>query len=282
MGPSYQRDLFMASAPRRPFCSDDLGSGLRIRGQAQALAHRYIQHNPPNVVAFLVFDFDRPGALIAAADAGLPEPTWVAENRDSRRGHLAYALTCPITKTAAARAAPMRYAAAVEQAYRDALRADSGYTNFITKTPGHTAWETRWGRAEGFTLEELAEYLPAGLPTLRKRREQASGLGRNVSLFEGLRAWSYRARKRFDYFEDWHRATHDRAEFLNGEFSCPLPASEVRATAKSVAKWVWANLGNGPEGAKFFARQKRKSDIAGSLRQAAAMDTAQRILEFRK
>lgn len=278
----YQRDLFLASAPRRPFCADDLGAGLRIRGQAQALEHRYIQHNPPHALAFLVFDFDRTGALVAAEDAGLPPPSWVAENRDTRRGHLAYALACPVITTDAARSAPMRYAAAVEQGYRDALQADSGYSNFITKTPGHQDWATRWGRGEAYTLEELAEYLPNGLPSLRKRREEASGLGRNVSLFEGLRRWAYRARKQFDDADEWHLATRARAKILNGDFAQPLPSSEVRATAKSVAKWVWTRLGHGPAGEAFIARQTRKSGIAATLRQSNAIDTAQRILEFRK
>lgn len=275
----YHRDLFLASAPRRPYCADDLGAGLRIRGKEQALSYRYIQHNPPNQLAFLVFDFDRPGALVAHQDAGLPAPSWCAENRETRRGHLAYALACPIITSSAARAAPLRFAAAVEQGYRDALRADEAYSGLITKTPGHDAWRTVWGRAEPFTLEELADYLPE-LPKVRKRREEASGLGRNVCLFETLRQWAYRARFRFDDFNDWHAATLAKAESLN-QFREPLPASEVRATAKSVAKWVWVRLGHGPAGQAFIARQAYKGRLSGIARQSAAMDTAQRILEFR-
>jgi hypothetical protein len=281
MAPNYQPDLFLASAPKRPYCSDDLGGGLIIRSQQDALERRYIQHNPPCHLAFLVFDFDRPGAFLAASDAGLPEPNWVAENKDSRRGHLAYALACPVITTDAARSAPLRYAAAVEQAYRDTLRADAGYTNFITKTPGHEAWSTRWGRAEPFTLEELTEYLPHGLPTVRKRCAEASGLGRNVSLFEALRAWSYRNRFKHDDAGQWRAACLSHARSLNN-FSNPLPDSEVRATAKSVAVWVWTRLGHGPAGQAFIKRQTHKSHIAASLRQSAAMDTCQKILEFRR
>ena len=276
----YQRDLFLARAPRRPYCADDLSAGLRIRGKEQALSFRYIQHNPPSQLAFLVFDFDHAGALVAHQDAGLPAPSWCAENRDTRRGHLAYALACPIITSSAARAAPLRYAAAVEQGYRDALRADEAYTGLITKTPGHEAWRTVWGRAEPFTLEELADYLPHGLPKVRKRREEASGLGRNVCLFESLRTWAYRARFRFDDFNAWQAATHDKAVSLN-QFAAPLPASEVKATAKSVAKWVWVRLGHGPAGRAFIERQTRKSGLAATARQSRAMDTAQRILEFR-
>lgn len=276
----YQPDLFKSSAPRRPYCADDLGAGLRIRPIEAAFRHRYIQHNPPGQLAFLVFDFDHPGALVAHQDAGLPAPSWCAENRETRRGHLAYALACPIITSSAARAAPLRFAAAVEQGYRDALRADEAYSGLITKTPGHEAWRTVWGRAEPFTLEELADYLPHGLPKVRKRREEASGLGRNVCLFENLRQWAYRARFRFDDYPEWHEATRLKAEDLN-QFASPLPASEVKATAKSVAKWVWQRLGHGPAGQAFIARQSRKGQLSGIARQSAAMDTAQRILEFR-
>lgn len=279
MSAHYQPSLFLASAPRRPYCADDLGAGLRIRGQQEAVQRRYIQHNPPSHLAFLVFDFDRAGALVAAEEAGLPEPNWVAENRDSRRGHLAYALACPVITTDAARAAPLRYAAAVQQAYTDALRADAGYTNFITKTPGHEAWSTRWGRGEAYTLEELADYLPHGLPTVRKKRAEASGLGRNVCLFESLRAWAYRHRFRHNDADQWHASTLAQARALN-TYATPLPDSEVRATAKSVARWVWTRLGHGPAGQAFIARQTRKSGLAANARQSKAMDMAQKILEF--
>lgn len=275
----YQPSLFLASAPRRPYCADDLGSGLRIRGQNEAVQRRYIQHNPPSHLAFLVFDFDRAGALVAAAEAGLPDPNWVAENRDNRRGHLAYALACPVITTDAARAAPLRYAAAVQQAYTDALRADAGYSNFITKTPGHEAWSTRWGRAEAYTLEELADYLPNGLPKVKTKRAEATALLRNVSLFESLRQWAYKNRFHHSDFDVWHAATVAQARALN-EFAEPLPDSEVRATAKSVARWVWTRLGHGPAGQAFIDRQANKGRLSGVARQSKAMDTAQKILEF--
>lgn len=281
MTTTYQRDLFLASAPKRPYCADDLQEGLTIRGQQAAIERRYIQHNPPHALAFLVFDYDRPGALFAAEDANLPEPNWVTENRDTRRGHIAYALACPVITTDAARASPLRYAAAVEQGYRDTLRADAGYTNFLTKTPSHEAWATKWGRVDAYTLEDLAEYLPHGLPDVRKRRAEASGLGRNVSLFEAVRAWAYRSRFKFDDANEWHEATMLQAIAFNN-FANPLPLNEVKATAKSVSKWVWTRLGHGPAGQRFIERQTRKGQLSGVARQSKAMDTSQRILEFRK
>jgi Replicase family/Primase C terminal 1 (PriCT-1) len=263
MSSNYQPDLFLSSVPKRPYCSDELGEGLKIRSREAALRHRYMQHNPPHQLAFLVFDFDRAGAMVAANDCGLPEPSWVTENRETRRGHLAYALACPVITSDAARAAPLRYAASVEQGYRDALRADPGYAGLITKTPDHEAWATRWGRGP-YTLEELADYLPT-LPTVRAKRAEASGLGRNVSLFEGLRKWAYRARVRFDDADEWHEAVRCHALGINGGFSNPLPANEVKATAKSVAGWVWQRF----NAAKFSEIQGARARLrAGHARMA--------------
>lgn len=278
MQSTYQPTLFLASAPRRPYCTDELGDRLRIRSQAEALGHRYIQHNPPAALAFLVFDFDRHGALVAAGDAGLPEPSWVAENPATRRGHLAYALACPVITSDAARAAPLRYAASVEQGYRDALRADAGYSNFLTKTPGHEAWSTRWGRADAYTLEELAEYLPNGLPKVRKRREEASGLGRNVSLFESVRHWAYRARWNYGDANEWHAAVLRQALSVNSEFTNPLMANEAASTAKSIAKWVWQRFSM----AEFSRIQSARGKRRGIQKSSERMDLFQQILEFNK
>ena len=54
--PALQAAEFVERLPRRPYCTDDLSSGLLIRPQATALAYRHIQHNPPPHVSCIVFD----------------------------------------------------------------------------------------------------------------------------------------------------------------------------------------------------------------------------------
>ena len=242
MQTTYQISDFLAIAPHRPYCATDLENGLKIRGLEQAIAHPYIQHNAPARQSFLVFDFDREGVLVAHEDANLPQPTWIAENPTSRRGHIAYALATPIVTSDAGRLAPLRYAAAVQEGFLRRLGADRGYAGLITKTPGHDHWRTVWGRAEPYPLSELADWLPEGLPDLRKS-EEATGLGRNVKLFDGLRQWAYRARLAEADPEQWKAVVLAQARQMNGaNFTVPLSDSEVKATAKSVAKWVWKNF----------------------------------------
>lgn len=268
---------FLARAPYRPYCSDNLGAGLVVRPQATAVKRRYIQHNPPSHLSFMVFDFDRAGVVLAPEDAGLPLPSWITENRTTARGHIAYALTAPVITSIAGRLAPVRYAAAIEQGYRDALHADPGYTGLITKTPGHIEWITHWGRPDPYTLDELAEYLPT-LPPLRKRSEELAGLGRNVSLFDDLRCWAYGARMDFGDFNTWHDAVVAHAHAINGGFARPLPANEVRNTAHSVAKWVWQRFNPAGFSAVQSRRGRRGGLASGARRTAKAMDLTSAML----
>ncbi|MEZ9546521.1 primase C-terminal domain-containing protein, partial [Vibrio crassostreae] len=39
------------------------------------------------------------------------------------------------------------------------------------------------------------------------------------------------------YKRDWNSAVYDHVEALNAQFKVPLPVSEVKAIAKSIANW---------------------------------------------
>jgi hypothetical protein len=260
-----QLDLFMSALPYRPYCADDLANGLLIRPRHDALKHRHIQANPPTKRAFLLLDVDRPAGAHAWNDGYLPPPTWTATNPNNGHAHIAYALTTPVITTNAARLKPLRYLASIETGYRLAARADRAYTALITKNPVHLHWIVDWGRVDPFSLDELAEYLPV-LPKPETRRDQVAGVGRNVMLFELLRRWAYTAIRTYrpgsgDCFdvesrmtaERWHDAVEARANAINAEFAQPLLHNEIRATAKSVAKWVWQRF----EASEFSERQSR-------------------------
>lgn len=84
--PEHQQELFVDAHrrwPKRPYCSDDLESGLRIRSLMQALKKPYIQANPPYLRVWSIYDVDRPycdyekgefhrSAVLAWEDANLP------------------------------------------------------------------------------------------------------------------------------------------------------------------------------------------------------------------
>ena len=51
--------------PRKPYCTDDLGCGVKIRSVTTALKLPYIQANPPHLRFFSIFDVDRQGGALA-------------------------------------------------------------------------------------------------------------------------------------------------------------------------------------------------------------------------
>ena len=262
----FTPEQFRASLPRRPYCTDDFATGLRIRARDHAAGRRFVQPNGPTDKLWLVFDLDYNGAAVAWQDANLPAPTWTAQNPANGHAHVAWGLDVPVHING--RVEPIRYAAAVEAAYSHALRADAGYSGLMAKNPLHSAWRVTWGPAQLYGLEDLAEWVDLKAPP---KREQPSGLGRNVELFDHLRTWAYKAVRGYwrpGGFNAWAEAVLDRAERLN-TFVQPLPHAEVRATARSVARWTWRKLTPGGFRDSQAARGSRKG--AGKRKAGQAM-----------
>lgn len=270
---AYQLSLFADNLPRYIACSDDLGAMVHLP-RDQALAMPYIDPNPRNLIWAMVFDIDRRDAGAAWLDADLPMPSWIAQNPRNGHAHLGYTLDAPVSRSPKSRASPQRYLARIQHAMTARLDADRAYTHHLTKTPEHERWRTLWGRGAPYALDELREYLADDLP-LRLRRDEAVGEGRNVTLFDGLRFWAYRARLNYDAWPAWLDACHARACALNA-FACPLRASEVKATAKSVAKWTWTNISAGG----FSAIQHQRGKRSGAVRASAALDARAPLIEF--
>lgn len=241
-----QLDLFQPQRwPRRPYCADDLAEGLRIRSLQQALTKPYIQANPPHLRVWSIHDVDRPGAAVAWEAAGLPPPTWAAVNRRNAHAHLVWGLSGPVLVDGlGARDAPLRYLCAVESLMREKLGADHGYSGLITKNPAHPLWRTLRGPRLAYELGELAEYLPDLERHKPRKRPEAVGLGRNVTLFDKLRKWSYREIRQYwggglQGWNAWLSHVNSRALVYNADFAQPLDGREVWHVARSVAKWVW-------------------------------------------
>ena len=51
-------DYLDERSPTKPYCTDDLLYGLRIRGRDVALKKRYLQLNSPLYCNWLIFDCD--------------------------------------------------------------------------------------------------------------------------------------------------------------------------------------------------------------------------------
>lgn len=229
--------------PKAPYCTDELGK-LAIRRFKSAINRRYIQVNPPKLYFWLVLDVDRPAGALAWEDCNLPSPNFATTNPENGHAHLVYGLSAPVLTTEAAREAPLRYLNAIRTAYTDLTEADQGYTGLITKNPLNDHWITLYGHGHLFDLSELAEYVPDLNRYSDRKSCDAVGIGRNVSLFEQVRKWSYTEIRLFrgegrKHYTVWLEHVYNKVAERNGDFTEPLGIAEVKAIAKSIAKWVW-------------------------------------------
>ncbi|MGO4686220.1 replication initiation protein [Hyphomicrobium sp. 2TAF46] len=238
------RHFFADLLPARPYCSDNPSDGLLIRRRDIAIRKSHIQLNGPAFIQFLIFDDDDAGAALRHRDAVLPQPNAIAINKASHRAHSMVWLATPIAKHSAARPGPLAFAAAVERGMRRRLGADPAFTGLIAKNPLHSDWDVEWRRDKPYSLEELDSWLFE-----RDKRAEISnvhGLGRNCDCFDTVRTIAYRevldAKKAGKSIAEFQLRLEQAGRACNLGFSEPLPFSEIRAIAKSVAKWTWRNF----------------------------------------
>lgn len=252
---------FYENLPYKPYCSDDLGHGIIIRPKRTAIQKQYIQHNPPCLITSLVFDIDRSDAYFAWSDANLPTPTWIAKNRLNGHAHIGYMLSTPVCTTYRAKQNVIEYLAKIEQAYSLALGADRGYSGLITKNPCHGKWENHIFGVQPYDLNYLADFVE--LQELKTDLKEVSGLGRNCMMFDTVRYWAYKAIREYrgSTFDIWLGRVLEQCQNANGAFIEPLPYSEVKATAKSIARYCWKK--DGYHYQEFIDRQSRKGKLGG-------------------
>ena len=232
---------FYKNLPHKPYCTDELGYTF-INPKLIAIQKRYLQHNPPCMVVYLVFDIDRSDAVMAWFDAGLPLPTWTAQNPTNGHAHIGYELKAPVPTTRAAKQKIVEYLAKIEAGMARKLGADVGYSGLLIKNPCHIHWRTTIWTDEKYELNYLADFVDL-LPLSKK--EQSEGLGRNCTMFDIVRKWAYKAIRehRGSTFDVWLSEVLKEAANVNGAFMKPLGYSEVKATSKSIAKYCWKNDG---------------------------------------
>ena len=124
------------------------------------------------------------------------------------------------------------------------LQADRGFAGLITKNPLHPHWQNTVWTEYAYELDELADYLNLkGHP--KRKGIESTGLGRNCALFEITRKWAYSAIREYwqpNYKPKWFKAVYEHVAELNIQFTEPLPYSEVRSIAKSIAKWTYLHF----------------------------------------
>ena len=286
-------DDFFKKLPYKPFCSFGKGGKTLIRSKKHAIQYPLIQVNHVHTVQYLIFDIDAPDAYLHFFDENLPVPTWIAKNKKNGHCHVCYELKTPVCKTANAKLEPLRYLASVEYTYAKKLGADLRYSGLLTKNPVDRDWEVTLLNPRPFELGELADYVD--LETKPKKTEneknEVSGLGRNCMMFDVVRKWAYKAIRAClgDGYDSWYQKVLNMSLDANGAFLDPLPYSEVKATAKSIAKWVWRNHTSADFHAWFGAKQSNRAKIGvskgnvskgGKARSAKYSDVRQEALKL--
>ncbi len=278
---SAQLKLFETALPKKPYCTDELASGLLIRAKGQAVRKRYVQHNEPNSMLWLAFDIDRPVCPEEIDWIGLPPPNLFIQNPKNKQAHLLYSLSIPVHLNAESSPKAMRFAAAVDIGMTRKLEADAGYAGLICKNPLHKHWNTIALNDESYDLSYLADFVDLDFARDKRKNLPAIGLGRNVTLFDRTREWTYtEVRKhRGSDFNSFYEAVFAKAMAYN-DFSSPLALSEIKATAKSISKWTWRQDGRAEDA--FKQRQSFKGKRSGEARLALSSDKREQAIELSK
>jgi len=273
-------NLFEERLPQRPYCTDDLNE-LIIRAKKDAIKRRYIQQNDIMNLSWFVYDVDRPTAHFDWYELNAPAPNITAMNTENGHAHLFYGLEIPVHKQPEAHAAPLRYAAAIDVALTNKLKADPAYGGLICKNPLNNFWNVQLWESVPYELSWLADYLDLQPYEDRRKYIPPVGLGRNCTLFDLTRHWAYRQiRKQENFFNEefFIYEIIQYAQMKNSEFPVPLPYSEVKATGKSIARWTWRNMS--PRGFKLWGDNRRKKSII--VRASKADERAEKIRAFKK
>jgi len=263
-------ELFNDRLPHKPYFSDDLHFGVRIAGKERAILAKYIQFNQPHAMFWLGFDVDRIGAAIDWSDRNAPAPTLTITNPENGHAHLLYALETSIRTASDGKMKPLRYAAAVENALRKKLGADTGYSGLICKNPNHSHWKIAVWQPELYTLDWLADSLDLNAAN-DKEIAADYGLGRNCTLFDKTRKWAYRAiRQGWPEYDQWLKACYERAKAYNLQFLSALDEREVHIVARSIAKWTFsrfsqANFSDYVKRTHSSEIQKKRGAIGGKV-----------------
>lgn len=228
--------------------------------------------------AAIALDCDEPQKL-AAGLWELPPPSWTIRRRRNENAHVVWCLEEPVHKHRSAKIGPLLYLANTAEYYAQKCGADPGYSGILAHNPAphfrSDEFETTWGREAPYSLDELASVIPFGWNAPKVRQ---TGIGRNCDLFRSLMEWAGRR-------EHEGLPVLAAAHAVNAEFSAPLPASEIAATARSVERYrkQWAARGwNAP---KWIARQAARGRAAkgktkaGSQRRSVSTEKTNETLQ---
>jgi DNA-binding CsgD family transcriptional regulator len=257
-------DFLKASLPNKPYCSNDLDYGLKIRPRDIALNHKYLQPNNPHSKQWLVYDVDRDTDCgMDWADRGVTPPNFAVVNPENGHAHYVYILTAPVYTQRNTSLKAQYYLQAIDEALNKKLGADKNYSKLITKNPFHESWQYYPFQYNTYSLKEIAE----GLVLKRKTKENLKtedAKGRNCTLFEAVRHFGYRISREEGWNEQsFYQKIEEHSLKLNQDFwtesIIPMTIREVQGIAKSIATWCWKHLA--PKWFRQWADERRANSL---------------------
>lgn len=264
---------FFTNLAHKPYCADDLLYGLKIRPKKTAINMQYIQGNQPCMFHYFFFDIDRSDAVMAWHEENLPMTYWTAQTQKNGHAHLCYKLEIPLCTSEFGSQKAIAYASKVQAGLANKLGADVGYSHLITKNPFHKDWRVTFWTEQAYTLDYLADFVE--LPKKLSKEQEVLGLGRNCIMFDTVRKWAYKAIRahRGSTFDVWLGEVLKQCKNVNNAFLEPLLYSEVKATAKSIARYCWKK--DGYHYQEFIDRQSKKGAIGGKISKRKPVPTSE-------
>ena len=264
---------FFTNLAHKPYCADDLLYGLQIRPKKTAINMQYIQGNQPCMFHYFFFDIDRSDAVMAWHEENLPMPYWTAQTQKNGHAHLCYKLEIPLCTSEFGSQKAIAYASKVQAGLANKLGADVGYSHLITKNPFHKDWRVTFWTEQAYTLDYLADFVE--LPKKLSKEQEVLGLGRNCIMFDTVRKWAYKAIRahRGSTFDVWLGEVLKQCKNVNNAFLEPLLYSEVKATAKSIARYCLKK--DGYHYQEFIDRQSKKGAIGGKISKRKPVPTSE-------
>lgn len=258
-------DLFIKMMPYKPYCTNYLPWGLRIRNKESAIQQSYIQLNTKYRTIALVFDLDHDPSAFHFEDVGLPMPTFIVISQENSHAHYIYLLSFPVLER---QKKSMRYLSKIKDAYTIKLDADPNYNGLLVKNPLSTThdyymwWKTICTN-KTYTLDELAEYVEgmdaAECKSELARRRKSGWIdteyavkGRNCKLFEIARQFAYNVVPLSTSLDNLFERV---LSYLNTHNTGGLPHAELKSISSSIARWTWKNRQN------FINRGGRKKTL---------------------
>ncbi len=248
--------------PNKPYVLAEKGAAMVIRSLQSELKrkdHRYIQHNQPNSLSFMVFDIDTPQAILAHENADILAPSFYTVDKEKTTAHAVYMLDTPVHRNQHSKQSPQRLFATLESIYGVKLGADSGYAGHVMKTPwyeNHSLYMPDES-LNAVSLTEMADFVDfsrynAEIKALKGREKaitEAYSESRNVQVFDIARKKAYSAIRNFwgCQYDEWEKFCLKLVEDAWGVVSAmnaknaPYLISEMKATARSIAKYTWKN-----------------------------------------